>query len=192
MKHRGSGTPQPAKKFKMVHRRMKLQETQLPLDVAQHYFRFSLFRNFLLRNIAHVYFTTTAHKHVFSCHQQMILTSIWWVLLIRCRGECIWWGAIRKWLAWLERQLAVLFYLVCSLLALHHYIKSYSRAPQKCLRNTAQTTGGGVQLRYLLNTCIYLIYIHVLSRTHLLNVAFCRKRSWNKGEVECDTLQTQK
>ncbi len=31
----GSGNPQPAYQFKMVERRMKLQETQKPLDAAQ-------------------------------------------------------------------------------------------------------------------------------------------------------------
>ncbi len=37
MEHCGSGTPQPANKFKMADRRMKYQETTLPLDVAQHW-----------------------------------------------------------------------------------------------------------------------------------------------------------
>ncbi len=36
MEHCGSGTPQPANKFKMAGRWMKLQQTQLPLDVALH------------------------------------------------------------------------------------------------------------------------------------------------------------
>ncbi len=38
MEHCGSGTPQPANKFKMADRRMKLHETKLHLDVAQHCF----------------------------------------------------------------------------------------------------------------------------------------------------------
>ncbi len=41
MEHCGSGTPQPAKKFKMVNRRMTLQETQLSLYVTQHFSVFS-------------------------------------------------------------------------------------------------------------------------------------------------------
>ncbi len=36
MEHCGSGTPQLANKFKMADRRMKMQETQIPLHVAQH------------------------------------------------------------------------------------------------------------------------------------------------------------
>ncbi len=66
MEHRGSGTPQPPNKFKMADQRMKLQETQFPLDVAQNCSVFVFpfqkflcckFRNFLLRNRALVYFT---------------------------------------------------------------------------------------------------------------------------------------
>ncbi len=34
IEHCGSGTPQPANKFKMADRRMKLHETKLLLDVA--------------------------------------------------------------------------------------------------------------------------------------------------------------
>ncbi len=61
MEHCGSGTPQPANKFQMADRWMKLQETQLLLHVAQHcsVFVFPLqkvlcwkFLNFLLRNKA--------------------------------------------------------------------------------------------------------------------------------------------
>ncbi len=64
MEHCGSGTAQPANKFKMADRRMKLQETKLHLDVAQHCFAlvFPLqkflcrkFRNVLLRNKAFAY-----------------------------------------------------------------------------------------------------------------------------------------
>ncbi len=36
MEYCDSGTPRPANKVKMADRQMKLQETQLPLDVAQH------------------------------------------------------------------------------------------------------------------------------------------------------------
>ncbi len=60
MEHRGSGTPQPANKFKMAGRRMKLQETQLPLDVAQNcsifVFTFQKFLCWKFRNFI-VYFT---------------------------------------------------------------------------------------------------------------------------------------
>ncbi len=61
MEHWGSGTPQPANKFKMAERRMTFQETQYLLDVALHcsVLVFPLQkRNFLLRNIALVYLLT--------------------------------------------------------------------------------------------------------------------------------------
>ncbi len=66
MEHCGSGTPQPANEFKMADWRMKLQETQLPLDVAQHCsvlvfplqkFLCWKFHDFLFRNKAFVCFT---------------------------------------------------------------------------------------------------------------------------------------
>ncbi len=38
IEHCGSGTPKTTNKFKMADRRIKLQETQVPLDATQHCF----------------------------------------------------------------------------------------------------------------------------------------------------------
>ncbi len=71
MEHCGSRTPQPANKFKMADRRLKVQETQLLLNVAHHCSVLALplqkllcwkFCNFLLRNKALVYLLTTLNS----------------------------------------------------------------------------------------------------------------------------------
>ncbi len=60
MEHCGSGTPQPAK-----NRRMKLKETQLPLDVG----------NFLLRNKVLFYLLTVSAFFISHAHEYVCLVK---------------------------------------------------------------------------------------------------------------------